>query len=294
MIFSGVYTALATPFQDGAVDRASLARLIEHNLAGGVTGLVPVGTTGESPTLSHEEHREVIRLTIEITDQRVPVIAGTGSNCTAEAISLTQEAEKLGAQAALLVAPYYNRPTQEGLFLHYQAVASSVSIPVVLYSIPGRCGVEIAVPTVVRLAESCPNIRCLKEAGGSVERINQLRAALPEEFTLLSGDDSLTLPFLSAGARGVISVASNLVPSVMSELVASWLSGDVARAGELHQQYYPLFRDLFVESNPVPIKHALYRAGIISSPEVRLPLAPLSEPAMAQLTATLQSLSLSA
>jgi 4-hydroxy-tetrahydrodipicolinate synthase len=276
------------------VDRASLARLIEHNLAGGVTGLVPVGTTGESPTLSHEEHREVIRLTIEITDQRVPVIAGTGSNCTAEAISLTQEAEKLGAQAALLVAPYYNRPTQEGLFLHYQAVASSVSIPVVLYSIPGRCGVEIAVPTVVRLAESCPNIRCLKEAGGSVERINQLRAALPEEFTLLSGDDSLTLPFLSAGARGVISVASNLVPSVMSELVASWLSGDVARAGELHQQYYPLFRDLFVESNPVPIKHALYRAGIISSPEVRLPLAPLSEPAMAQLTATLQSLSLSA
>jgi 4-hydroxy-tetrahydrodipicolinate synthase len=154
--------------------------------------------------------------------------------------------------------------------------------------------VEIAVPTVVRLAESCPNIRCLKEAGGSVERINQLRAALPEEFTLLSGDDSLTLPFLSAGARGVISVASNLVPSVMSELVASWLSGDVARAGELHQQYYPLFRDLFVESNPVPIKHALARAGIISSPEVRLPLAPLSEPAMAQLTATLQSLSLSA
>jgi 4-hydroxy-tetrahydrodipicolinate synthase len=292
MIFSGVYTALATPFREGRIDRESLARLIEHNIDGGVAGLVPVGTTGESPTLTHEEHREVIRLTLEIADRRVPVLAGTGSNCTAEAISLTQEAEKLGAEAALLVAPYYNRPTQEGLFLHYQAVAKAVSIPVVLYSIPGRCGVEIAVPTVARLAAACPNIRCLKEAGGSVERINQLKAALPEEFVLLSGDDSLTLPFLSAGAQGVISVASNLVPGVVSELVNAWIAGDTARAMELHQQYYPLFRDLFVESNPVPVKHALVQSGIIASPEVRLPLAPLSEPARATLAATLQALGL--
>jgi 4-hydroxy-tetrahydrodipicolinate synthase len=292
MQFSGVYTALATPLKDDALDFPSMTRLIETNLKGGVSGVVPVGTTGESPTLSHEEHEEVIRRTVEIVAGRATVIAGTGSNCTSEAISLTRKARELGADAALLVAPYYNKPSQEGLFLHYQAVAQAVDLPIILYSIPGRCGIEIGVPTVERLAAACPNIRCIKEAGGSVERVNALRSALPDDFMILSGDDSLTLPFLSAGACGVISVASNLIPAEVVTIVRDWLEGRTAEAAAFHRRLYPLFRDLFIESNPVPVKHALVRRGILASEEVRLPLAPLSPASIERLEATLISLHL--
>jgi 4-hydroxy-tetrahydrodipicolinate synthase len=292
MKYSGVFTALATPFLNDEPDHASLAKLIEHNLAGGVTGLVPVGTTGESPTLSHEEHREVIRRTIEQVNGRALVVAGTGSNSTREAIDLTQEAERQGADAALLVAPYYNKPTQEGLFQHYKAVAESVKIPLILYSIPGRCGIEIAVPTVARLAAACPNIRCIKEAGGSVERVNALRSALPDDFFIVSGDDSLTLPFLSAGACGVISVASNLIPAEVVSLVRAWHECRPGDALALQKKWYPLFRDLFVEANPVPVKHALERQGLIASGEVRLPLVRLAPESCERLESTLASLGL--
>jgi len=292
MNYSGVFTALATPFLDGKPDFDSFSNIIEHNLAGGVAGLVPVGTTGESPTLSHEEHRDVIRRTIELVKGRAFVIAGTGSNCTTEAIELTQEAERLGADAALLVAPYYNKPTQEGLFQHYQAIASAVKIPLILYSIPGRCGIEIGVPTVVRLGEACPNIRCIKEAGGSVERVNALRSALPDDFFILSGDDSLTLPFLSAGACGVISVASNLIPAEVVSLVKAWHDCRPGDALALQKRWYPLFRDLFVEANPVPVKHALQRCGLIASGEVRLPLVGLADDSRAKLEETMAALGL--
>lgn len=287
--FAGVYTAIVTPFAEGKVDFASLERLVETQIAGGVEGIVPVGTTGESPTLTHEEHMEVFRQTIRFAANRCKVLAGTGSNCTAEAIEMTVEAEKMGADGALIVAPYYNKPTQEGVFQHYKAIAEKVGFPIVLYSIPGRSGIEIGVQTTLRLAGACPNIRCIKEAGGSVERVNQLRAALPQDFAVLSGDDSLTLPFLSAGATGVISVASNLIPKEMSDLVRAWLEGNPQLASSLHAKFYPLFRDIFIESNPVPIKHALWKKGVLASPEVRLPLVALSAESRNQLEKTLHS-----
>ncbi len=189
------------------------------------------------------------------------MIAGTGSNSTKEAIELTVEAERLGADAALLVAPYYNKPSQQGLYLHFKAIAEAVKIPLVLYSIPGRCGIEIAVDTVVRLARDFPNIVAIKEAGGSVERVNQLRQALPDSFEILSGDDSLTLPFLSAGAVGVISVASNIIPQQVGDLVRHWLAGRPSEAAAVHRKYYPIFKDLFIEPNPVPTKYALAELG---------------------------------
>jgi 4-hydroxy-tetrahydrodipicolinate synthase len=218
-MFSGTITALVTPFRNDTFDDAAFAALIEAQIAAGIDGIVPVGTTGESPTLDHEEHLHVIRRAVELAAGRCKVIAGTGSNATREAIALTVEAEKAGADAALLVAPYYNKPSQEGLFRHYQAIAAATRLPLMLYSIPGRCGIEIALETVVRLAAACPTIVSLKEAGGSVDRLSALRAVLPPPFTLLSGDDSLTLPFLAAGADGVVSVASNLIPAAVAALV---------------------------------------------------------------------------
>jgi 4-hydroxy-tetrahydrodipicolinate synthase len=292
-MFRGTYTALVTPFHHDRVDEAAFARLIEFQIESGITGIVPVGTTGESPTLDHDEHLRVIELAIKFARGRCLVMAGTGSNSTREAISLTQEAEKLGANAALLVAPYYNRPTQEGLFLHFKAIAEATKLPLVLYSIPGRCGVEIGVETAVRLAESAPNIVSIKEAGGSVERVNALRAALPEAFTILSGDDSLTLPFLASGAVGVISVASNLIPREVGELVRLFTEGKIAEARMLHFKLYPLFKDLFIESNPTPIKAALAWAGRMSA-DVRLPLCAMSEVGSAKLRATLAALNLPA
>jgi 4-hydroxy-tetrahydrodipicolinate synthase len=275
--FAGAHTALITPFQeDGSLDSESLKQLVETQIAAGVAGVVPVGTTGESPTLSHDEHAKVIEITVKAASKRILVIAGTGSNATSEAVELTQEAEKLGAHASLQVAPYYNKPSAEGLYRHFKKVAEAVSIPIVLYSIPGRCGIEIPVPVVARLAADCQNVVAIKEAGGSVERVNQLRATLPESFQILCGDDSLTLPFMAAGAVGVISVASNLIPSEVQELVTSFLSGNYARSQALHSQYYPLFRDLFLEPNPVPAKAALEAMGICRR-DVRLPLCEMTD-----------------
>jgi len=275
-MFEGTYTALVTPFRNGEIDADALKKIIETQIAAGITGVVPVGTTGESPTLTHNEHTEVIRITVETVAGRCKVIAGTGSNSTREAISLTQEAEKLGADAALLVAPYYNKPSQEGLYQHYRAIAEKTDLPIVLYSIPGRCGIEIGIPTVGRLAADCSNIRAIKEAGGTVERVSQLRVALPEEFEILSGDDSMTVPFMSVGGVGVISVASNLLPVAVVKMVQAALNGDAAAAREEHLRLYLLFKALLaVGPNPVPIKFAMENAGICSG-EVRPPLCPLS------------------
>jgi 4-hydroxy-tetrahydrodipicolinate synthase len=287
-MFEGTHTALVTPFREDRIDESAFEKLIDSQIAAGISGIVPVGTTGESPTLDHSEHRRVIELAVKRGAGRCLVIAGTGSNSTVEAVDLTREAEKLGANAALLVAPYYNRPTQEGLFLHYSKIAENTRLPLMLYSIPGRCGVEIGVETVVRLAERFPHVQAIKEAGGSVERVSQLRAALPASFEVLSGDDSLTLPFMSVGAVGVVSVASNLIPAEVGELVRAALQGDYGRARTLHYRLYPLFKDLFIESNPAPVKAALARLGKIL-PEVRLPLGPLHAASAKKLENTLQA-----
>ena len=287
MSFAGTHTALVTPFRDGHFDTSAFQSLIEAQIAAGITGIIPVGTTGESPTLDHEEHLKVIEVAVQTAAGRCQVIAGTGSNSTTEAVSLTQAAEKLGATAALLVAPYYNKPSQEGLYRHFAAIAQAVKIPLVLYSIPGRCGIEIGIETTVRLAKDFANIRAIKEAGGSVERVNQLRAALPEDFEILSGDDSLTLPFMSVGAVGVISVATNVIPAEVATMVRHQLAGESAKALAIHRKYYPLFKDLFIEPNPVPVKFALARLGRMT-PDVRLPLCEMTSASIQQLTKTLE------
>lgn len=290
-MFAGTHTALVTPFQNDQVDEAAFQRLIEGQITAGITGIVPVGTTGESATLDHVEHNRVIEIAVKAAAGRCKVIGGTGSNSTAEAISLTVEAEKLGCDAALLVAPYYNKPSQEGLFRHFGKIAEATKLPIILYSIPGRCGIEIGVETTLRLAEAYPNIVAIKEAGGSVERVSALRAVLPPEFTILSGDDSLTLPFIAAGAEGVISVASNIVPAEVGALVKAALAGDYPKARELHYRLYPLFKDLFIEPNPVPAKHALSLRGEMR-PDVRLPLCEMGAATQAKLEATLRTLGL--
>jgi 4-hydroxy-tetrahydrodipicolinate synthase len=275
-MFAGTYTALITPFRNGKVDYDGFRKLIEAQIVGGVDGIVPVGTTGESPTLSHEEHRDVIKAAVEIAAGRIKVVGGTGSNSTEEAIDLTQDAEKAGADGALIVAPYYNKPSPEGLYRHFRAIAQATKLPITLYSIPGRCGIEISVPVVARLAKDCPNIVAIKEAGGSVERVSQLRQAVPDTFEIISGDDSLTVPFISVGAVGVISVASNVAPGPVSELVRAARDGQMARAEQLHRRLYPLFKNLFIESNPAPAKYALSLTMNLS-PELRLPLVEMSE-----------------
>ncbi len=290
-MFAGTFTALVTPFQNDQIDEAAFERLIEAQIAAGITGIVPVGTTGESPTLDHAEHMRVIELGVKFARGRCKVIGGTGSNSTSEAVSMTVEAEKLGCDAALLVAPYYNKPSQEGLYRHFAKIAEATKLPLVLYSIPGRCGIEIGVETTGRLAKDFPNVVALKEAGGSVERVSQLRAALPAEFDILSGDDSLTLPFISAGAVGVISVASNVIPREVGDLVKAALTGDFAEARRLHFQLYPLFKDLFIEPNPVPAKHALALQGKMHR-DVRLPLCEMAPATAAKLEATLRKLNL--
>jgi 4-hydroxy-tetrahydrodipicolinate synthase len=286
-MFRGTFTALVTPFRNGAIDGAALEKLIEVQIAAGITGIVAVGTTGESPTLSHEEREQVIRLAITVAKKRCVVLAGTGSNATHHAVADTKMAEKLGTDGALLVAPYYNKPSQEGLFRHFQAIAQETRLPIMLYNIPGRCGVDILPDTVVRLARECRNIVSIKEASGNVERVSELRARLPDEFTILSGDDSLTLPFMAVGAAGVVSVASNLFPTEVCALVRAYESGDVKSAAKLHRRLFPLFKDLFIEPNPVPVKTALGWRGAMSG-EVRLPLCEMSETNQARLRKTLE------
>lgn len=287
-MFRGTFTAVVTPFKNGDLDLAAFEKLIEAQMAGGVDGIVAVGTTGESPTLSHEEREQIIGLTVKLAKGSCKVLAGTGSNSTQHAIADTKAAEKLGVDGALIVAPYYNKPSQEGLFRHFQTIAQSTSLPIVLYNIPGRCGVDIGADTVVRLAEACPNIVSIKEASGSVARVDELRVRLPEAFTILSGDDGLTLPFMAVGAVGVVSVASNLFPAEICALVRAFSSGDAKKARELHGKMFGIFKDLFIEPNPVPAKTALAWRGAMSA-EVRLPLCEMTEANQARLRKTLEA-----
>lgn len=286
-ILAGTYTAIVTPFEDGKVDEKGLERLVRAQIRAGVNGIVPVGTTGESPTLSYEEHIRVIELAVKCAGKRIAVVAGTGANSTEEAVYLTSAAERLGADGSLQVAPYYNKPSQEGLFEHFRAVAEATRLPLLLYSIPGRCGVEIGVETVRRLHRACRNVVGIKEAGGNVDRVSALRAALGSRFLIFCGDDSLTLPFMSVGADGVISVASNVVPREVARMVTAYSARRVLEAQRLHARLYPLFKDLFLETNPVPVKAALSMLGWIKE-DLRLPLVRLSEVNRAVLRKTLE------
>lgn len=288
MQFTGTYTAIVTPFRDGKVDEPALERLIKAQIKAGVDGIVPVGTTGESATLDYEEHIRVIALSVKCAHGKIKVIAGTGGNSTKEAIYLTQQAEKAGADGSLQVAPYYNKPTQEGLFQHFHAVACASHLPILLYSIPGRCGIEISVETVNRLAHDSVNIVGIKEAGGNPDRVSQLRAALGHKFTILSGDDALTLPFMSVGAHGVVSVASNIIPRDVAHMVRAYSTGNHSLALKLHEKYYPIFKDLFIETNPGPVKAALAMMGVMED-EFRLPLVPISAGSRDKLRKTLKA-----
>jgi len=287
--YRGAYTAIVTPFtQNGAVDEEALRALIEAQIAGGIDGIVPCGTTGESPTLSHEEHNHVVELTVKFVAGRCKVIAGTGSNSTAEAIELTQEAQRAGADASLQVAPYYNKPTQEGLYQHFRAVAEQGGLPILIYDIPGRTGVGVSIDTITRLRRDLPErVIGLKEATGTTDRISQLRALVGDDFAILSGDDSLTLPMMSVGADGVISVASNLLPREVSDMVHAALDADFVQARELHMRLAPAFKDLFIETNPIPIKAAMAMAGRIQE-TYRLPLSPMAAANRARLEETLR------
>jgi 4-hydroxy-tetrahydrodipicolinate synthase len=287
-MFTGTYTAIVTPFKNGQLDEAALAQLIKHQVKGGVDGIVPVGTTGESPTVDTDEHIRIIELSVKFAAGKTKVLAGTGANSTSEAIVLTKAAEGMGADGSLQVAPYYNKPTQEGLYQHFKAIARNTKLPIILYSIPGRCGIEIAVPTVKRLAADCKNIIGIKEAGGNADRVSQLRAALGAKFEILSGDDALTLPFMAVGAQGVISVAANVAPREVSTMVRAFASGDARKALQIHQKLYPLFKDLFIETNPVPVKAALAMLGI-GDEEYRLPLVRMSAANRATLKAAMKA-----
>lgn len=286
--FIGTYTAIVTPFKRGALDETALERIVRAQIKAGVDGVVPVGTTGESPTLNFEEHIRVIELTVKFAAGRIKVLAGTGANSTSEAIQLTKAAEAAGADGSLQVAPYYNKPSQEGLFQHFHAIARVTRLPIVLYSIPGRCGIEVAVDTVNRLAHDSVNIVGIKEAGGSADRVSQLRAALGPDFSILSGDDSLTLPFMAVGAQGVISVASNVIPRELTRMVRAFAGGKAGLAQKIHAKYYALFKDLFIETNPVPVKAALAMLGLIEE-EYRLPLVSLCPKNRKILERTLQT-----
>ncbi|MFM1943848.1 MAG: 4-hydroxy-tetrahydrodipicolinate synthase [Verrucomicrobiota bacterium] len=286
-MFTGTYTAIVTPFRDGELDERALEVLIRGQVKGGVDGIVPAGTTGESPTLGVEEHIRLVELCVKLSRGRIKVIAGTGANSTEEAIHLTQAAEKVGADGSLQVCPYYNKPSQEGVFEHFKAIARATKLPLMLYSIPGRCGIEIGVETVVRLAKACRNVVAIKEAGGQTDRVSQLRAACRDRITILSGDDALTLPFMSVGAEGVVSVASNVDPRRVSRMVKAYRAGDVKKARQLHEELYELFKDLFIETNPVPAKVALSMMGQMEE-GVRLPLVGISAANRAKLRGTLK------
>ncbi len=274
-MFTGSLVAIVTPFKNGRVDERALGDLIEWQIANGTDGIVPCGTTGESATLSHEEHQRVIAFTVEAVKRRVPVIAGTGSNCTDEAIALTRHANRVGADGALLITPYYNKPTQEGLFRHFKAVAESADIPIVLYNIPGRTGVNLLPATVARLT-SVPNIVAIKEGSGAVQQASDIVQMCGDRITVLSGDDPLTLPMMAVGAKGVITVTANIAPADMARLVDAFAEGRIEEARQLHFQLSPLFAALFLETNPIPVKAALGMMGKIEE-ELRLPLCPMGQ-----------------
>lgn len=284
MNFSGCYTAMVTPFVNGEVDYATMEKLIEMQIAGNVAGLVPVGTTGESPSLGYEDHMKVIEFVVKQVAGRCQVIAGTGANSTEEAVMLTKQAKDLGADASLQVTPYYNKPSQEGLYRHFLTVAEEVDLPVVLYNVPGRSGVPISIETVKRLSAH-KNIQAIKEAAGSVDRVSQVLNAC--DITVLSGDDALTVPMMSVGATGVISVASNVIPAEMTELCDLANAGKFAEALEIHRKYYDFFNDEFIETNPIPIKAAMAMKGLLKE-EYRLPMCEIGDANREVLKATMQ------
>ena len=290
-MFRGTYTAIVTPFKNGQIDEDAFRKLIDFQIDNGVDGIVPVGTTGEAATLDYDEHLRVIEITVQQAKGRCKIIAGTGSNSTREAIELTQKAEKLGIDCALLASPYYNKPTQEGVYRHYRAIGESSSLSLMLYNVPGRTAGEIGIETCARLARDCATIVAIKEAGGSTDRVSALRNVLPREFAILSGDDSMTLPFMAVGAVGVVSVASNIIPKPMTELVNNFLGERPTDSMRVHLRYFPLFKDLFLESNPIPVKTALNLMGMIDA-EFRLPLCEMGTPNREQLSRTLRALKL--
>lgn len=285
--FQGSNVALVTPFRNGKVDEAKLRELVEFHVQHGTDGLVPCGTTGESPGLSHDEHRRVVELVIEAAGRRIPVIAGTGSNSTAHTIELTRHAERAGASAALVVNPYYNKPTQEGLYRHFRAVAEAVALPIFVYNIQSRTAVNVETETLARLSRDCRNIVGVKEASGSLDQMSQVIAACGADFIVLSGDDNLTLPLMAIGGRGVISVIANIVPRETAEMTRAALDGDWKRARDLHYKLYPLARAAFLETNPIPIKEAMAMAGMIE-PEFRLPMCRMSDANRERLRAILK------
>jgi len=270
-MFKGAISALITPFKNGKFDEESYRNFIEWQIEEGIDGLVPCGTTGESATLSHDEHKYIIKVCIEQVKGRVPVIAGTGSNSTKEAIELTKFAKEVGADAALIITPYYNKPTQEGLIAHYKAIAKEVSIPIVVYNVPSRTGINILPATLKRLKEEVPEVIGVKEASGNLKQISEIIELCGEDFCVLSGDDFTTLPILSVGGKGVISVVSNILPKKTSSMCNSYLTGEVEKAREIHYDLLPIARAMFLETNPIPVKTALYFMGKIEL-ELRLPL----------------------
>jgi 4-hydroxy-tetrahydrodipicolinate synthase len=275
VMFAGVLTAIVTPFFNGELDEESLRGLIEFQIAKGIDGIVPCGTTGESPTLSFDEYKRVVGITVEIARKRVPVVAGAGSNATAKAVELTRCAKQLGVDATLQVTPYYNKPTPEGLYQHFKMVAE-VGLPLVIYNVPGRTGINMTPETVAHLSK-IPEVAAIKEASGDIAQMAEINRLCGDRLTLLSGDDALTLPVLSVGGKGVISVISNLLPDKMAEICRAWQAGDGAGALENHAGLLPLMRAMFMESNPIPIKTALMMKGLIKSAELRLPLCAMSE-----------------
>jgi 4-hydroxy-tetrahydrodipicolinate synthase len=291
-MFTGCGTAMVTPFrQSGSVDEPTLRKLIQRQIDAGVDFLVPCGTTGESPTLTHEEHLRVVEITVELAKGKVPVLAGAGGYNTAEVITMARELQTLGADGILSVTPYYNKPTQEGLYQHYKAIASSISLPIVLYSVQGRTGVNIEPATVKRLAE-IENIVGLKEASGNISQMSTILNCVPDDFLILSGDDAIALPLIALGGRGVISVASNEIPAQMTELICFALKNDFSAARKLHRRYLPLMEINFVESNPIPVKAAMAEMKLLA-PVWRLPLVPPKAENLARIRGVLESLKLS-
>jgi len=289
-MFSGALTAIVTPFRDGAVDERALRELIEWQIASSIDGIVPCGSTGESATLSHAEHERVIKIAIEQVRKRVPVVAGTGSNSTAEAIRLTASAREMGADGALLISPYYNKPTQDGIFKHYKMIAESVDLPLIVYNIPGRTGSNVAPETFARLCE-VRNIVGIKEASGSMDQVSDIRRLCGDRLAILSGDDALTLPVMALGGKGVISTTSNALPREMHELAGCAIAGDFERARKIHYRMLPVMRALFVETNPIPIKQALAFMGKCSN-EMRLPLVAMTQGPADRLKSAMKELQL--
>ena len=288
-MFKGSFVALVTPFKDGQIDEKKLQELVEWHLSEGTDGLVPVGTTGESTTLSHEEHIRVVDIVVKAARKRITVIAGAGSNSTSEAIRLTKEAREVWADGVLSVSPYYNKPTQEGLMAHFSAIAQAVNIPIILYNIPSRTGVNILPSTIEELAKQNKNIVGVKEATGSMDQATEVMERLGPKFSVLSGDDSVTLPLLSLGAHGVISVAANIAPKAVSDLCRFASVGKMTEAKKLHYRLYPLVKALFQETNPVPVKAAMAELGLIESDEVRMPLVPVKKETREKLKAAIKA-----